>query len=126
MGKVLFLIYAVLIVVFFSINLQAQVTNSIKVISLSENDNVALIEDANGEMLVTRKGALLPNTNYLIKSVLSDKIVLRNTTTDELLWLLKSVNGQPSELKRISKELDSKQLQPELNVVTHEINIQGN
>lgn len=74
-------------------------TLTIKVMALSPKDNRAVVQLEEGKMQVLSTGDKLNGAEIL--QILSDKLVLRNAQ-GEMVWLLKSKDQQPSEMKVFS------------------------
>lgn len=71
----------------------------IKIMALSPKDNRAVVQSEEGKMQVLSTGDKLNGAEIL--QILSDKLVLRNAQ-GEMVWLLKSKDQQPSEMKVFS------------------------
>lgn len=73
--------------------------NVAKVMALAPQDNRAVIQTAEGKMQVLSPGDKLDNATVM--QVLTDKLVLRSAQ-GEMVWLFKSKDQQPSEMKTFS------------------------
>lgn len=90
--------FCVLVGAICSVSLVAE-ERLIKVMALSPKDNRAVVQLEEGKMQVLATGDKLNGAEIL--QILSDKLVLRNAQ-GEMVWLLKSKDQQPSEMKVFS------------------------
>lgn len=74
-------------------------TVSTKLLALSPQDNRAVIQTAEGKMQILSPGDKLDDATAM--QVLTDKLVLRSAQ-GEMVWLFKSKDQKPSEMKTFS------------------------
>ncbi|MFZ5601224.1 MAG: hypothetical protein ACOY7J_02125 [Pseudomonadota bacterium] len=85
--------------VWSSSNTALAFNSEFKVLSISPQDNRAVIQTAEGKMQVLSPGDKLDDATVM--QVLTDKLVLRSAQ-GEMVWLFKSKDQQPSEMKTFS------------------------
>jgi len=82
-----------------------------KLMALSPSDSTAVVLPAAGELRVVKPGDSLSDGQFNVVQVLVDKLVLRDAKNSDMVWLLKSVDQQASEIKRFSTILEQDQVQ---------------
>jgi len=97
-----------------TISLEPITSNELKLslIAASESDQRAVVEGANGISHVLSVGDLLVNTNLKLVQVSGDKLVLRDGSDQDLYFLNKKLNGQSSQLVRLSSDVTLHQPPP--------------
>ncbi len=81
-----------------------------KLMALSPSDGRAVVLPLAGELQVVKPGDTLSDGQFNVVQVLIDKLVLRDAKNGDMLWMLKSVNQQASEIKRFSTSLEQDQV----------------
>ena len=92
-------VWTVTLTIFLSASLSMAEVGSGKLMALSPQDNRAVLQTAEGKMQLLSPGDKLDDATVM--QVLSDKLVLRNAQ-GEMVWLFKSKDQQPSEMKVFS------------------------
>lgn len=93
------IVWASTIAVLLSSSLTLAEVKGAKLMALSPQDNHAVIQTGEGKMQLLSPGDKLDNATVM--QVLTDKLVLRSAQ-GEMVWLFKSKDQQPSEMKTFS------------------------
>ena len=77
-----------------------------RLMAVSSADDRAVVL-CNGRMETLASGGLLLDKKFSVMQILTDKLVLRDQETKDMVWMLLSANNAPSFIQRFSTKPDS-------------------
>lgn len=100
-----------------------------RLMAVSSADDRAVVL-CNGKMETLASGGLLLDKQFSVMQILTDKLVLRDQETKDMIWMQLSVNNAPSFIQRFSTKPDSTgnlpvqmQLEPQKPVAEQNANV---
>lgn len=89
----------------------------LNVLALSAQDQKAVVRTAAGEMKAVAPGDVLAEQQLTVEKVMADKLVLKDNTTNDEIWISLAVPGKNSEITRLSKQIPKNEM-PEPATIT--------
>lgn len=84
----------------------ADALGDMSVMTLSPGDGKAVVKGPAGKMMVVAIGESLGDSPYVVRQVLTDKLLLKDSREKgmgSLIWLHGSMSGSPSRVERIEE-----------------------
>lgn len=101
-----------------------------RLMAVSSADDRAVVL-CNGKMETLASGGLLLDKQFSVMQILTDKLVLRDQETKDMIWMQLSVNNAPSFIQRFSTKPDKTgnfpvqmQLEPQKPVAEQNANVE--
>lgn len=105
-----FYAFSVILLWLFASSAFAEERVRLDVLALSAQDQKAVVRTAAGEMKAVGAGDVLAEEKLTVDKVMPDKLVLKDNTNNDEVWISVAEKGQASAVTRLSKTIENREM----------------
>lgn len=81
------------------------VQESIYVLAVSPQNQRSVVQVSNGQLHTVKAGEEIPQTNMEVIDVQTQKLIVRDHRTGEMIWIFQAIDPNPSVIQRFTNNV---------------------